>query len=80
MLVLTRINKMVGMINVSEGFGINMKIRTGRGKRIPRTGYHLVDPSPWPVMVRAGALNEAAAFISFVHNGSYTLANFLCAT
>jgi len=50
------------------------------GGRVPRTGYHLVDPSPWPIMVRAGVINEAASFISFVHNGRYTLINFLCAT
>nr|AJC10865.1 cytochrome c oxidase subunit III [Macoma balthica] len=47
---------------------------------MPRTGYHLVDPSPWPIMVSAGVMNEAASFISFVHGGSYTMLNFLCAT
>ena len=53
---------------------------TSLGGRQPRTGYHLVDPSPWPIIVRAGAMNEAASFIRFVHNGSYTLLNFICAT
>lgn len=55
-------------------------IGTIGGGRTPRTGYHLVDPRPWPVIVRAGALNEAAAFIRFVHNGRYTSINFFCAT
>ena len=50
------------------------------GGRTPRTGYHLVDPRPWPIIVRAGIINEAASFIRFVHNGSYTLINFICAT
>lgn len=48
--------------------------------RIPRTGYHLVDPSPWPILVRAGVINEAASFIRFVHGGRFTLVNFICAT
>jgi cytochrome c oxidase subunit 3 len=39
-----------------------------------------VDPSPWPILVRAGVINEAASFISFVHGGRYTIVNFLCAT
>nr|YP_010447200.1 cytochrome c oxidase subunit III [Donax dysoni]UTM92208.1 cytochrome c oxidase subunit 3 [Donax dysoni] len=55
-------------------------LASSAGKRVPRTGYHLVDPSPWPILVSAGVMNEAASFISFVHNGSYTLINFLCAT
>lgn len=50
------------------------------GGRVPRNGYHLVDPRPWPIIVSAGAINEAASFISFVHNGRYTFINFICAT
>lgn len=50
------------------------------GGRVPRTGYHLVDPRPWPIIVRAGVINEAASFIRFVHNGNYTVINFFCAT
>lgn len=72
---------MVGVLNVSGGLVLRVKgMATVRGGRTPRTGYHLVDPSPWPIIVRAGALNEAAAFIRFVHNGRYTLVNFFCAT
>jgi len=59
---------------------INMIGTLAAGGRVPRTGYHLVDPSPWPIIVRAGVINEAASFIRFVHGGRYTLLNFLCAT
>lgn len=65
--------------------GINLKglMRHGSGSadgRVARTGYHLVDPSPWPILVRAGVINEAASFIRFVHGGKYTIINFICAT
>merc|ERR1711894_787711 len=53
---------------------------TSRAPRTARTGYHLVDPRPWPIIVRAGVMNEAASFIRFVHGGRYTLINFICAT
>lgn len=60
--------------------GIKMMGTLAAGGRVPRTGYHLVDPSPWPIIVRAGVINEAASFIRFVHGGRYTMLNFLCAT
>lgn len=63
-----------------EKFRLIAGLRSSADGRVPRTGYHLVDPSPWPIMVRAGIINEAASFIRFVHNGSYTLVNFICAT
>ena len=53
---------------------------TSRAPRTARTGYHLVDPRPWPIIVRAGVMNEAASFIRFVHGGRYTFINFICAT
>nr|YP_006576419.1 cytochrome c oxidase subunit III [Semele scabra]AEV94313.1 cytochrome c oxidase subunit III [Semele scabra] len=65
---------------LSGGSGSVVRFGSTMSKRIPRTGYHLVDPSPWPILVSAGVVNEAASFISFVHNGAYTLVNFVCAT
>lgn len=67
------------MLNINYYFPV-MCIGTASRGRVPRNGYHLVDPSPWPIIVSAGAINEAASFISFVHHGSYTLVNFICAT
>jgi len=83
--VLFKDNILVGIRMVNRFVNLydlrfNKKIGRGGGGRVPRTGYHLVDPRPWPIMVRAGMINEAASFISFVHNGSYTLINFVCAT
>lgn len=73
------INLVNGIINGGY-LGFRSKGVTTKGGRLPRNGYHLVDPSPWPIIVSAGAMNEAASFIRFVHNGSYTLVNFVCAT
>lgn len=73
------IKQINGVVNIFINT-IKLMRTSAAGGRVPRTGYHLVDPSPWPIMVRAGVINEAASFISFVHNGRYTLVNFLCAT
>nr|YP_009431972.1 cytochrome c oxidase subunit III [Donax vittatus]ATA66421.1 cytochrome c oxidase subunit III [Donax vittatus] len=65
--------------NLTSQFSVSSFSSSDSG-RIPRTGYHLVDPSPWPILVSAGVMNEAASFISFVHGGSFTMMNFICAT
>nr|YP_006576407.1 cytochrome c oxidase subunit III [Nuttallia olivacea]AEV94301.1 cytochrome c oxidase subunit III [Nuttallia olivacea] len=58
---------------------LSRSMATLSSPRIPRTGYHLVDPSPWPIMISAGVVNQAAGFISLVHGGAFTKVNFMCA-
>nr|CAA55093.1 cytochrome oxidase III [Lasaea sp.] len=45
----------------------------------PRTGYHLVDPSPWPIVASIAALTLVSGILSWVHNGAVVLELFLIA-
>ena len=45
----------------------------------PRTGYHLVDPRPWPFVASFGALSLVRRILSWAHNGFLTLELFFIA-
>nr|AKZ29889.1 cytochrome c oxidase subunit III [Geloina coaxans] len=41
-----------------------------------RTGYHLVDVSPWPISASLGALGLTSSFVTYVHEGFSLLVGF----
>lgn len=48
-------------------------ISVTRGEVIrPRTGYHLVDPRPWPIVARFGALRLVRGLLGLIHGSVYT--------
>lgn len=40
-------------------------------RKIPRTPFHIVDPSPWPVLIRIGLWGLATIFICWVNKVDY---------
>nr|YP_009108161.1 cytochrome c oxidase subunit III [Panopea globosa]AIU56070.1 cytochrome c oxidase subunit III [Panopea globosa] len=44
---------------------------------VNRTGYHLVDMSPWPLTASCGGLSLVSSLISWMHGGDHSVFMFL---